>query len=74
MNPWWYVLIGLVELAVIVVLLCGFHERGWRRGYKAGDQAGYDRGRIEADNWWIGVEQGTQEFRDSNALKKGWWV
>lgn len=52
-----------------------FHERGYKRGMEAGKQKffedGYLRGRKDADNWWIGVEQGYAEGREQ--VKKGEW-
>jgi len=50
--------IGIAALMLFEVLVClWFHERGYQRGKKAGRDEGYAVGRIDADNWWLDVEQ-----------------
>jgi len=54
MTPWIQILAGAALAIAFLVLLVCFHERGyqrgWRKGYHEGDEVGYSRGRLEADN------------------------
>jgi len=68
-----------IWIEAIVILLVAL--AAWRAGYKVGEKegdrtgytrgcdAGYERGRKEVDDWWIGVEdeadQARQKLRDS---------
>lgn len=31
-------------------------ERSYKRGFSGGHESGYERGRKDADSWWIGGE------------------
>lgn len=61
MNLLWLVPIGIV--AVNISIAVAFHERGYRRGRKAGYDEGYEIGRIAANNWWIGSEAEVEQAR-----------
>jgi hypothetical protein len=67
MNPLGVVLILAAELAVVILTLLAFHERGRRHGVKEGAKDGYDKGyaqgRKDADNWWIGLETEADKVR-----------
>lgn len=63
MSLWLAITIAIGELVAFVVLMLLFHERGWRRGFARGRDEGYAAGRVAADNWWIGTEQGAGQAR-----------
>lgn len=67
------VLIFLAELAIIVWLCLWFHKRGFKRGR----DDGYKLGRVDADNWWLDVEQQVDQarqkmWREEATPKKEW--
>jgi hypothetical protein len=56
MNMFLGALCSLISIALVVAL---FRDLG----YKSGMKDGYAKGRIAADNWWIGIESETEEAR-----------
>lgn len=70
MNLFVALFLGVTCIIWTVASCLYFHERGYRRGSKAGDhdheeayQRGYDHGHLDADNWWLNAEQQVDQAR-----------
>jgi hypothetical protein len=50
-------LIAIAEAAAYVLALFFLERAALRRGYEKGCKHGYERGRVDAEKWWI--DQGT---------------
>lgn len=72
MTLWLAISLGIVQIAVVVVLSCVFHERGWRRGYQSGHEAGCKEGYLRADSWWLGTEEAVKQARRELWAHYGW--
>jgi hypothetical protein len=56
LNTIFGVLCSLICIALLVAL---FRDLG----YKSGVKDGYAKGRLDADNWWIGAESEADQAR-----------
>lgn len=54
---------GIASLSLVALLVIGFRDLGYKSGMKDGHTAGYDQGRKDADNWWLGVESQADQAR-----------
>lgn len=54
-----FVLGAIAAGAAVLLVLISIRE--W--GYHCGHKHGYAKGRYDADNWWIGIEQQTDQAR-----------
>ena len=61
-----------VVVIIGVLISLGLLACAWfrDRGYKAGVSDGYEQGRKDADNWWIGIEAEIDQSRQA-LWKKG---
>jgi hypothetical protein len=53
--------LALLLLSVLVSLVC--QNVIYKRGFEAGRSEGYRLGRVDADNWWLDVEQSVDQAR-----------
>jgi hypothetical protein len=70
MNFWAGFWLALSQLAWIGVSLL-FRKGGFDLGRNVGDKEGYERGRVDADNWWLGVEQQVDQARQKIWKEEG---
>jgi len=56
-----WILGGLGALILIVCAL--FDRKNYKRGFDEGYARGEEYGRLKADNWWLGAEEGTDQAR-----------
>jgi hypothetical protein len=55
------IFLGLLALGLLLLLLIGFRDLG----YKSGFNEGYQQGRKDADDWWVGAEQQADQARQT---------
>lgn len=61
-------IVAVLAIALcFVVLTCAYFEH---HGYKKGVEDGYEQGRRDADNWWLGCEGEIDQARQE-MWKKG---
>lgn len=58
-------IISLLLAEALLLALSNEHgyQRGHDKGFLKGHGEGYLEGRKDADNWWLGVESGSDEAR-----------
>ncbi len=48
---------------LLLILMCLCEQHGYNDGRKRGKEEGYRLGRIDADKWWLGIEEQADQAR-----------